>query len=137
MQKTKLPPVGMQHVCKYTDEIIEKLKKKKWSYNKKLNMWVNSAKVCGFLHQKDSFGQKTETNNNMKFYNLSKHSYKIWNRIKAVIYMDTTKNRIGDIVELYREAYAKVQTVKEHNAAKLKELDDIFTPYMVAEKLSK
>ena len=44
---------------------------------------------------------------------------------------------IGDIVELYREAHTKVQTVKKHNAVKLKELDDVFTPYMVAEKLSK
>lgn len=44
---------------------------------------------------------------------------------------------IGDIVELYREVYGKVQAIKEHNAVKLKELDDVFTPYMVAEKLSK
>lgn len=44
---------------------------------------------------------------------------------------------IGDIVELYRDGYAKVQAIKKHNEVKLKELDDVFTPYRVAKKLSK
>lgn len=90
MQKTK-PPVGMQHVCKYTDEIIEKLKKKKWSYHKSLNMWVNRANVCGFLHQKDSFSRITEQSNDMEFFNLQKKTYKIWRRIPFIAY--TIKNR--------------------------------------------
>ena len=92
MQKTKLPPVDMRHVCKYTDDIIEKLKKKNWSYHKSLNMWVNSANVCGFLHQKDSFEQKTETNNNKEFFNLPKQPYKTWNKIGAIAC--TAKNSV-------------------------------------------
>ena len=113
MQKTKTS-VDMQHVCKYTDDIIEKLKKKDWSHHKSLNTWVNPANVCGFLHHEDSFNRITERSNDREFFNLPKHSYKIWKGIIAVAYTAKNSKTYGispewiiEILRILRPRYNK------------------------------
>ena len=86
MQKTELPPVDMQHVCKYTEEIIEKLKKKKWIWHKKLEIWTQPAQVSGFLHQQKSFSRITEQSNDKSFFTLPEFSYKKWKELQAIYY---------------------------------------------------
>lgn len=94
MQKTKLPPVDMRHVCKYTEEIIEKLKKKNWSYHKSLNMWVNPTNTCGFMHQKDSFTRITETSIVREFFTLSTFSIKTWKELQTIYYASGENNEV-------------------------------------------